>query len=320
MKTALNNAKDRKAVGPDAIPAEIIKLCEGKTLKWLTGVFNKIYDSGIIPQEWLKSEFIILPKKPGTRNDFRTISLMSHLLKIFLKIIHSRIYKLCEEQVSDSQFGFRKAVGTQEALFSIQVLFQRCRDVNCDIFACFIDYKKAFDRVQHAKMIEVLQKTGIDTKDLKIIRNLYWNQVSSVRLDGECTNDVNFLRGIKQGCILSPVLFNLYSEYIFREALQNMDEHGIILNGERINNIRYADDTVIFTDSISSLQALMDNVTRVSREYGLEINAQKTKFMVINKSNNIQGNLTIDGVTLERVKQYTYLKSILMKTGITQKK
>ena len=80
-------------------------------------------------------------------DEYRTISLMEEddLLKLFLKIIHKRIYKICEEQVSATQFGFRDAVGTREALFSIQVLFQRCRDVNCDVFACFIDYQKAFD-------------------------------------------------------------------------------------------------------------------------------------------------------------------------------
>lgn len=100
VQAALKNAKEQKALGPDGIPAEILKLIEGKNLKWLTKVFNKIYDTGVIPKEWLKSEFITLPKKPNARkySEFRTISLMSHLLKIFLKIIHSRIFKLCEDR------------------------------------------------------------------------------------------------------------------------------------------------------------------------------------------------------------------------------
>uniref|UniRef100_A0A8D8PQH9 Craniofacial development protein 2 n=1 Tax=Cacopsylla melanoneura TaxID=428564 RepID=A0A8D8PQH9_9HEMI len=308
VKRALTNSKERKALGPDGIPTEILKLFEGDNLKWLTTVFNQIYDSGSIPREWLKSEFVTLPKKQSARkcNDFRTISLMNHLLKIFLKIIHGRIYNRCEEQVSDSQFGFRRAVGTREALFSIQVLFQRCRDVSCPIYACFIDYKKAFDRVQHVKMIEVLQKTGIDAKDLRIIRYLYWNQVASVKLEDHNTGDIQIMRGVRQGCVLSPVIFNVYSEFIFREALQNT-EAGILLNGKKINNIRYADDTVIFSDNLSSLQTLMDNVTKHSRDYGLDINISKTKFMVISKKQNTTGNVTIDGTLLERVKDYTYL-------------
>uniref|UniRef100_A0A8D8SMX4 Craniofacial development protein 2 n=1 Tax=Cacopsylla melanoneura TaxID=428564 RepID=A0A8D8SMX4_9HEMI len=308
IEVALKNAKDRKALGPDEIPVEILKLLEGENMEWLARLFNKIYDSGIIPQEWIKSEFVILPKKPNARkcSDFRTISLMSHLLKIFLKVIHGRIFKLCEEQVSESQFGFRRAVGTREALFSIQVLFQRCRDVNCDIYACFVDYQKAFDRVQHSKMIKALQETGLDGKDLKIIANLYWNQVSSVKLEGENTNNVQILRGVRQGCVLSPVIFNVYSEHILKEALQDM-EAGILLNGERINNIRYADDTVIFADSFESLQNLMDRVTLYSRKYGLDVNISKTKCMVISKKQDIYGTIFIDGTPLERVKQYTYL-------------
>jgi len=82
--------------------------------------------------------------------------------------------------------------------------------------------------------------------------------------------------------VLSPVIFNLYSEYIFRETLQDM-EAGILLNGERLNNIGYADDTVIFADNLASLQLLMDRVT-YSRQYGLEINTNKTKFMIISKN------------------------------------
>ncbi|KAL1447598.1 hypothetical protein WDU94_009869 [Cyamophila willieti] len=308
VKSVLKQAKERKAVGPDEIPTDILKLLDGENLRWITNVFNKIYNSGTIPQEWLRSEFIILPKKPNARkcSEYRTISLMSHLLKIFLKVIHGRIYKKCEEQISDTQFGFRRAVGTREALFSIQVLFQRCRDVNCDVYACFIDYQKAFDRVQHSKMMEVLEKVGLDHKDLKIIANLYWNQVASVKLEDECTEDVQILRGVRQGCVISPVIFNVYSEYIFREILQTT-EAGIWLNGERINNIRYADDTVIFTDNINTLQTLMDKVYIHSKEYGLDINIQKTKFMTISKVQNIQCSLKIEGNTIERVKQYTYL-------------
>lgn len=81
---------------------------------------------------------------------------MSLMLKLILKVIHKRIYKKCEEQISDSQFGFINAVGTREALFGVQVLIQRCRDV----YACLIDYEKAFDRVQHQKMINILEESG----------------------------------------------------------------------------------------------------------------------------------------------------------------
>lgn len=144
VESAMKLMKDGKGAGPDNIQIEIIKLIEEEGIKKLTRLFNDIYNTGIIPREWRKSEFITLPKKPGAKNceDYRTISLMSHLLKLFLKIIHRRIYNICEGHISPNQFGFINAVGTREALFSVQVLFQRSRDVNCDIYVCLIDHKK----------------------------------------------------------------------------------------------------------------------------------------------------------------------------------
>lgn len=212
----------------------------------------------------MKSEFIAIPKKSSAKTcgDYRTISLMSHLLKVFLKVVHRRIYKICEEEIAPNQFGFVNAVGTREALFSVQVLFQRCRDVNCNVFACLIDYRKAFDRVQHNKLVNILRNIGISKKDLNIIINLYWNQTAVLRVDEDQTDEVKILRGVRQGCILSPILFNIYSEYIFREALESVAE-GIPINGTKLNNIRYADDTIMFADTIEGLQTLMDKVTMI---------------------------------------------------------
>ena len=89
-------------------------------------------------------------------------------------------------------------------------------------------------------MINIPEETGLDGKDIRIISNLYWNQTACVRLDGDRTEQVKILRGVRQGCVLSPLIFNLYSERIFSEALNEIEE-GIMLNGDRLNNIRYAD-------------------------------------------------------------------------------
>jgi Reverse transcriptase (RNA-dependent DNA polymerase) len=312
VKAAIKQMKNKKAAGPDNIEAEFLKLLDNEGIVWITDVFNKIYNSGYIPDKWLQSEFIALPKKPGAKRceEYRTISLMSHMLKLFLKVIHRRIYKKCEEQISHNQFGFMNAVGTREALFGVQVLFQRCRDVNCDVYACLIDYEKAFDRVQHQKMINILKDADIDDKELRIISNLYWNQTACMRLDGERTEQVKILRGVRQGCILSPLIFNMYSEKIFNEALNGVEE-GVLLNGVRLNNIRYADDTIVMADSLDGLQTLMDRITQYSQQYGLNINVQKTKQMIISKKPINGAHLYISGIRIERVKQYCYLGTII---------
>jgi Reverse transcriptase (RNA-dependent DNA polymerase) len=178
--------------------------------------------------------------------------------------------------------------------------------MNCDVYACFIDYQRAFDNVQHEKLANILKRIGIDDRDLRIIMNLYWNQTASVRVDGENTEEVTIQRGVRQGCVLSPLLFNLYSEEIFREALDGQHE-GILVNGECLNNIRYADDTVVFADSLQSLQDMMNRVTKKSEEYGLRLNTAKTKYMVISKEVIPPGRLTVNNKQIERVNKYKYL-------------
>lgn len=127
-------------------------------------------------EQWLTSTFVSLPKKINARRceDHRLISLMSHTLKIFLKIIHQRIYGKYERDISDTQFGFRRGLGTREALVATQVLVQNCHDQRKDICLCFLDYEKAFDRVQHHKLMLLLKKFDVDQKDIWCTEGLYW--------------------------------------------------------------------------------------------------------------------------------------------------
>lgn len=308
IRYAIKYAKNNKAVGPEEIPTELIKLIEDDKLEILVSLFNLIYSTSIIPNEWLRSTFITLPKTPHPNKcqDYRLISLMSHTLKIFLKIIHRRIYKKCEENFNNTQFGFRNGFGTREALFSINVLIQRCRDVNQDVHLCFIDYQKAFDRVKHNKLIRLLQNIGLDTRDIKLIENLYWNQTASILVEDNSTPDIEICRGVRQGCILSPLLFNVYSETIFNNALNDRTE-GININGQIINNLRYADDSVLLAESSEDLQILLNAVYASSIQYGLDMNTKKTKYMVVSKKITPQTNLQINHTTVEQVRSYKYL-------------
>lgn len=113
--------------------------------------------------------------------------------------------------------------------------------------------------------------------------------------------------------MLSPLLFNVYSERIFQEALEDTDS-GIKVNGEYINNIRYADDTVVFANSLESLREMMVRVIEVSERYGLSLNFKKTKYMVVSKTNNHPGQLSINNKDIERVQTYTYLGTKISET------
>lgn len=318
IEHALETMKPGKAVGPDQIPIELIKLFDDDVIDILHDLFNNIYENGRIPRQWLSSTFVLIPKKPNPRecSDYRTIALMSHTLKLFLKIIHKRIYRKLEEGISNTQFGFREGLGTREALFGINVLFQRCLDVNKEVYACYIDFEKAFDKVKHDKLHQLLISKGIDSDDARIIINLYWGQMASAKVENQFTEEMEIRRGVRQGCILSPLLFNLYSEEIFTETLEE-ETAGIVINGEVVNNMRYADDTVLLASNFNDIQHLLQKLNDRCNEYGLKINLNKTKLMIITKSpqNHNQINLGIGNTVVENVQTYRYLGTWIEKSG-----
>ena len=112
---------------------------------------------------------------------------MPHTLKIFLKVIQGRIGAKIDKEVGPTQFGFRPGSGTREGIFCYNIIAQKHLEVDKDLFTCFIDYSKAFDKVRHNQLMKLLEKLDIDGKDLRIVRNLYWEQSAAVRVEGECS-------------------------------------------------------------------------------------------------------------------------------------
>ena len=274
--------KHAKAVGPDNIPIEVFAVLEDIGIDFLTKLLNSIYDSGKIPKDLAKSISITLPKIPGTMDCelYSTISLMSHLTKKLLRIIMARMRKSLRPEISQLQFGFVPDKSTRNAIFTLSMLAERCIEMQKDLYLYFIDYSKAFDKVIHKKLFNILEHQDIDGKDLKVIRNLYWDQTAAVRIGGELSEYKLIKRGVRQGCVMSPDLFNIYSEMILR----NLESYpGVKINGENINNIRYADDTVLIADSEENLQRVLDITIEKSKEMGLTLNVKKTECMVISK-------------------------------------
>jgi len=175
--------------------------------------------------------------------------------------------------ISVSQLGFGRGLGTREALVATQELIQNCNDQRKDIMLCFIDYEKAFDRVQHHKLIQILSRLNIDQKDI---------QMAEVRVSNDLTEAKPICREARQGCVPSPLLFNLYSEAIFQKALEERNV-GVKVNGVWVNNICYADDTVLIADYMEDLGDMLGTVGECSKNMGLNINTKKTKFMLVTR-------------------------------------
>ncbi|KAG1656246.1 Retrovirus-related Pol polyprotein from type-1 retrotransposable element R2 [Nymphon striatum] len=278
-------------------------------------VFNEIYETGVLPEDLTKSIFITLPKQPGAIDCelHRTISIMSHLVKILLRVVIERIRNKLLPEISEVQYGYRKDKSTINAILVLRMLGERAIEHQQDVFICFIDYSKAFDKVQHTKLIKLLEQINIDDKDLRIIKNLYWNQNAAVKVGDELSEWKSIKRGVRQGCVMSPDLFNLYSEHILRQL---EDLPGISLGGNNINNIRFADDTALIAASEKKLQALLDKVVECSDKMGLTINVKKTKSMTISKKQQPPNcKLTIGQKIIEQKDKFNYLGNFLTADG-----
>ena len=159
----------------------------------------------------------------------------------------------------------------------------------------------------------MLARLEVDEKDLRVIKNLYYQQKAAVRVGDELTDMVEIKRGVRQGCVLSPDLFTLYSEVIMRE-IDTVE--GFSVGGRNLNNVRYADDTVIVADSAEKLQELVRVLNEASEEKGLRINIAKTQCMVVSKRNEpIECQVNINQEPIRKVEEFQYLGSVLTSDG-----
>lgn len=179
------------------------------------------------------------------------------------------------------------------------MLVQKYRDLEHPVYMCFIDFEKAFDKVNHKMLIDVLKTSNIQDKDLQIIKNLCWNQRANIMVGNSLSKDVSIEKGVRQGCILSPLLFNFYSEHVFRKTLESTVEE-IKIDDETVNNIRYADDTVLLASNPSDLQLLIDNIVNSCKKYGLKLNTTKTNYMIVHKKPQPRPNITAYREILEK--------------------
>ena len=165
-------------------------------------------------------------------------------------------------ELPDVQTGFRKGRGTRDQIANIHWNIEKAREFQKNIYLSFIDYAKAFDCVDHNKLWKILEEMGISDHLTCLLRNLHEGQEATVRTAHGTTDWFQVGKGVRQGCILSPCLFNLYAEYIMRNAGLEEAQAGIKIAGRKINNLRYADDTTLMAESEEELKSLLMKVKR----------------------------------------------------------
>ena len=182
-------------------------------------------------------------------------------------------------ELPDVQAGFRKGRGTRDQIANVRWIIKKAREFQKNIYFCFIDYGKAFDFVDHKKLWKILKEMGILDHLTCLLRNLYADQEATVRNGHGTTDWFQIGKGVRQGCMLLPCLFNLYVEYIMRNAGLEEAQAGIKIAGRNINNLRYADDTTLMEEREEELKSLLMKVKEESEKVGLRLSIQKTKIM-----------------------------------------
>ena len=219
-----------------------------------------------------------------------------------LKILQARLQQYTNRELPDVQAGFRKGRGTRDQTANIHWITEKAREFQKNIYFCLIGYAKAFDSVDHKKLWKILKEMGIPDLVTSLLINLYAGQEATIRTGHGTTDWFQIVKGERQGCILSPCLFNLYAEYIVRSAGLEEAQTGIKIAGRNINNFRYADDTTLMAESEEELKSLLMKGKEESEKVGLKLNTQKTKIMA-------SGPITsweIDGETVETVADFIF--------------
>ena len=205
-----------------------------------------------------------------------------------------------EQELSETQAGFRKDNGTRDQIMNLRLICEKQIEHSKNVYCFFIDYSKAFDCVDFEIMWRTLLSFAIPKYLVECLKDLYQNQTAEVETAVGRTGPFSVQMDVRQGCPLSPMMFNLYSELIMRHDLEKWED-GIEIGGTFYNNLRYADDVALLATAEGKLQELVNDVGKASERFGLSLNAKKTQVMVIGRHTS-SINTMYNGAPLEQVK------------------
>jgi len=303
VSKAVSEMKDNKSPGEDGVPIEAIKFGGDTLLSAITALFNKCLELGKVPEAWENAIITLLHKKGDITKleNYRPISLLSTLYKLFMKIIAKRNANKLDFYQPVEQAGFRPGFSTNDHIQVMRTLIEKCNEYKIGIVLIFIDFEKAFDSVEIWSILESLNECRVDSRYSNLIRNVYENATSCVKLH-ENTSKFKVGRGARQGDTISPKLFTTTLESVFKKL--DWSEMGININGKYLNHLRFADDIVLMAVDLDQAEVMLRQLNEEANKIGLKMNLTKTKIMT-----NIDDDreITIGDTVIERVDSYVYL-------------
>ena len=299
IKDAIKLMKNGKSPGSDGIPVEILKGNED-IVKWLARVFNVAWSEGRVPSDWGKA-IICKIFKNGDRTEcknYRGISLLSQVGKIYERVLEKRLRTAVEDKLEEGQYGFRPQRGTTDAIFTLKMIMEKNWEWDQHVYIAFVDLEKAFDRLPRKEIWETLEDPiyMIEPPLVRAIKSLYRNNVSAVRTQLRENNWFDVTEGVRQGGVISPLLFVLFMDRCMKR----------LRFGREVTTLAYADDIAIVTKSHTKLQDTLNAWNEEMNTSGMKINANKTEVMMMAREKE-DFEIEIDGTKLKLVEDFKYL-------------
>ena len=322
---AANNLKKNKSPGVDGILNEMIQASMPFISKQLTLLFNSIFSGSHFPKTWRIHTLSPLLKKGDIYNpsNYRGIAIGSNLSKLFLTVLHNRLNVFVNENnlIPKNQIGYRKGSRTTDHILTLKSIIDKyiSQTPRKYLFACFVDFRSAFDSVCRKSLHFKLLKNGVGGNFLALIQDMYQDVQYCMKIDGEISKPFESSVGMKQGCVLSPLLFNMFLSDLPDIFGINCD--AVCINDIDINCLMYADDIVIFSETANGLQSCLNALSEYCTKWQLTVNLDKTKIIIFNKGGHriSKYEFHLNGTIVEIVQMYTYLGIPFTSCGSFQK-
>ena len=305
---AIRKLKRRKAPGPDDIPTELLKELKEDNVKEIQKLFKQWWEHENIDTEELKARVALIYKKGDTNkfDNYRPISLLNTLYKIFAAIVQKRIANNLDKHLQKTQFGFRADKATGDAIHLIRRVMEFGESTKNNLYLVLLDWEKAFDKVDRNQLFNSMKRMGVNQKLIDITKSLYRETVFCVELDGYTSDWLPQNTGIRQGCPLSPYLFLIVMTTLFHDVHQKCD-HRLKRNrvpGADFDEVTYADDTICISRCIATMNNFIKGIEEEGIKYGMKLNKTKCELLTNNPNARI---IFPDGNLVKKHKSATYL-------------